>query len=69
MEYFDELSRLELFALKEIRTAGNVADRSMATKLIDDQMIAAIRSDRLQLTAKGRRMLVRGSFALWDLAS
>lgn len=69
MEHFDELSRLELFALKEIRTAGKATDRSMAIKLIDDEMIVAVRGDRLQLTTKGRRMLVKGSPALWDLAS
>jgi hypothetical protein len=69
MESYDELSRFELVALKEVRAAGKIADRSMAKKLVDDDMIVAVCGDRLQLTAKGRRMLVRGSPALWELAS
>lgn len=69
MEELDELSRRELFALKEIRSTGRTTDRTMAIQLLNDGMIIDAQDNSLQLTAKGRRMLVRGSPLLWDMAS
>ena len=69
MENSDELSRRELLALKEIRLTGRTTYRTIAHKLLDDDMIIDSQDSCLQLTAKGRRMLVRGSPSLWDIAS
>jgi hypothetical protein len=69
MENGDELSRHELLALKEIRLTGRTTDPKMALQLLNDDMIIDSQERCLQLTAKGRRMLVRGSPSLWDMAS
>ena len=69
MEHCDELSRQELLALKEIRLTGRTTDPKMALQLLNDDMIIDSQERCLQLTAKGRRMLVRGSPSLWDMAS
>ena len=69
MEDFDELSRRELFALREIRSMGRTADRPMEIQLLNNDMIIKVQDNCLQLSAKGRRMLVRGSPFLWDIAS
>lgn len=63
-----ELSRRELLALKEIRLTGRTADCTIMFQLFNDNMIAGFQDGCLQLTAKGRRMLVRGSPSLWDTA-
>jgi rRNA processing protein Krr1/Pno1 len=69
MENCDELSRHELLALKEIRLTGRTTDPKMALQLLNDDMIIDSQERCLQLTAKGRRMLVRRSPSLWDMAS
>ena len=69
MENLDDLSRRELLALKEIRLTGRTADRAIALQLRNDDMIAEFQEGHLQLTTKGRRMLVRGSPSLWAIAS
>jgi hypothetical protein len=69
MNTVDELSRRELLALKEIRLTGRTADCTIMLQLLNDNMIASFQDGCLQLTAKGRRMLVRGSPSLWDMAS
>jgi rRNA processing protein Krr1/Pno1 len=69
MEHCDELSRQELLALKEIRLTGRTTDPKMALQLLNDDMIIDSQERCLQLTGKGRRMLVRGSPSLWDMAS
>ena len=69
MEYLDELSRRELVALKEVRSKGRVVDRALTFQLISDDLVSACPNGQLQLTAKGRRMLLRGSPSLWDFAS
>ena len=69
MENISELSRRELLTLKQIRLTGRTTDRTMALQLLNDDMINISQDGCLQLTAKGRRMLVRGSTSLWDMAS
>jgi hypothetical protein len=68
MEKFDELSRRELMALKEICLTGRTND-SLALRLLSEDMIAHIEDGYFQLTSKGRRMLVRGSPLLWENAA
>jgi hypothetical protein len=69
MEKLDGLSRRELLALKEIHLIGRTTDRTIALQLYNGDMIIDSQDCCLQLTAKGRRMLVRGSPSLWDMAS
>ena len=68
MEEFDELSRRELFALREIRSIGRTTD-PMVIQLLNDDLIIKAQDNCFQLSAKGRRMLVRGSPFLWNIAS
>ena len=68
MEFTGELSRRELLVLKEIRLTGRTNDRTVARRLLSDDMIADLPNTYLQLTPKGRKMLVRGSPLLWDVA-
>jgi hypothetical protein len=65
----DELSRRELLALKEIRLTGQTSDGTLARQLLDDKMIVDAQGGHLEVTAKGRRMLVRGSPSLWGISS
>jgi hypothetical protein len=60
MENSHELSRRELLALKEVRLNGRTTDRTLAVKLINDDLIMGSAGGYLKMTAKGRRMLVRG---------
>jgi hypothetical protein len=69
MENSEELSLRELLTLKQIRLTGRTTDRTMALQLLSEDMIIVSEDGCLQLTATGRRMLVRGSPSLWDLAS
>ena len=69
MTGLNELSRRELLALKEIRLIGRTADHAVALQLLNDDMVAKCEDGCLQLTAEGRRMLVRGSPSLWGMAS
>lgn len=69
MENINELSRHELLTLKQIRLTGRTTDRVTALQLLNDDMINISQNGCLQLTAKGRRMLVRGSTSLWEMAS
>lgn len=68
MELAGELSRRELLALKEIRLKGQTSDRTMVLQLLNDDLVVDLPDTPLQLTPKGRRMLVRGSPSLWDVA-
>ena len=72
MENSDELSRRDLLALKEVRSKGRMTDRTLAIQLINDGLITGSTASafgNLKLTDKGRKMLVRGSPSLWDIAS
>jgi len=69
MENFDELPRHELLGLREVWLTGRAIDRMTAVQLMQDDLIATSPCGALELTAKGRRLLVRGSPALWDMAS
>jgi hypothetical protein len=68
-EKYGDLSRHELLALKEIELTGRAANSTVAVDLLNDDMIIESQDGYLQLTAKGRRMLVRGSPSLWDIVS
>jgi hypothetical protein len=65
----EELSRRELLALKEIHLIGRTTDRTIALQLYNDDMVIESQDCCLQLPAKGRRLLVRGSPLLWDMTS
>ena len=69
MENLGELSRRELLGLKEVQLKGRSTDRTLAVQLIDNDLIIGSPGGYLKLTTKGRRMLVRGSPSLWDMAS
>ena len=69
MESFDDLPLVNLLALKQIGLTGLSADRRIVSRLLEDEMILRSSDGRLILTGKGRRMLVRGSPLLWDVAS
>ena len=69
MESADELSRHELLALMEIRLTGRTSNSAIIRQLLDNELIVGFEVGYLQLKAKGRRMLVRGSPSLWDVAS
>ena len=69
MDDLGELSRRELLGLKEIALSGRVTDSALATQLIDDHLTVGSPAGYLKLTAKGRRMLLRGSASLWELVS
>jgi hypothetical protein len=69
METVDELSRREILALKDIQLSGRTTDCATMLKFLNENIIFESQDGRLQLTSKGRRMLVRGSPLLWDLAS
>jgi hypothetical protein len=66
MDRLDELSRRELLVLKEIHLMGRTTDPIIALQLFNDDMLIDSQDCCLQLTAKGRRLLVRGSPSLWD---
>lgn len=63
-----DLQRHQLLALKEIWLTGRGTNRTMALELLDDDMISKFYNGTLQLTAKGRQTLVRGSPSLWNVA-
>ncbi len=68
MELASELSRRELLALKDIRQTGRTIDRTIVLQLLNDELVVDLPDTPLQLTPKGRKMLVRGSPSLWDVA-
>jgi len=68
MDTIEELSRYELLVLREIRLNGRAFDEATLRRLLDDELVS-YSAGALELTGKGRRLLVRGSPALWDVAS
>ena len=66
---YGDLSRRELLVLKEIQLTARTSDRTMSLQLLNDYMIMNSQDGCLQLTTKGRRLLVRGSPSLWNIAS
>jgi hypothetical protein len=69
MELMEELSVRELLVLKEIHRTGQSSDKILVRKFVEDEMIVDIEVDDLLLADKGRRLLVRGSPALWGIAA
>jgi hypothetical protein len=60
-----DLSRHELLALKEIRLTGQTTQKSLVGQLLDEKIIVDVEGC-LDLTCKGRSLLVRGSPSLWS---
>jgi cytochrome b len=67
METVEELPQHELIVLRDIHVSGASNNHAVVLQLICDGMIVG--GERLELTANGRRMLVRGSPSLWDTAA
>ena len=63
-----DLQRRQLLALKEVQLTGRATNRTMALELLDDNMISKFQDGTLQLTEKRRRILVRSSPSLWNVA-
>lgn len=59
-----DLSRHELLALKEIRLTGQTTQKILVRQLLDQKIIVDAEGC-LDLTSKGRSLLVRGSPSLW----
>lgn len=69
IEVMEDLSMRELLALKEIHLTGQTSNKRLVRKFVEEEMIVDIEVDSLLLTHKGRGLLVRGSPALWDIAT
>ena len=69
MEVMEDLSLRELLALKEIHLTGQTSNKRLVRKFVEEEMIVDIEVDSLLLTHTGRSLLVRGSPALWDIAT
>jgi len=66
----EDLSRDELFTLKEIALTGQIGQRThLVHKFLEKEIIIDAEGGFLELTPKGRRLLVRGSPLLWDVAA
>jgi len=59
METVEELPQQELIVLRDIHVSGRSNNHAIVRQLIRDGMI--VDDERLEPTANGRRMLVRGS--------
>jgi hypothetical protein len=65
----EDLSKRELLVLKEIHLTGETSEKGLARKLVEKDIVVDVEIGSLLLTHKGRSLLVRGSPALWDIAS
>ena len=61
-----DLSRHELLALKEIRLTGRTTQKVLVRQLLEDEIIVEAEGC-LDLTSKGKSLLVRGSPSLWEI--
>jgi hypothetical protein len=61
-----DLSRHELLALREIRLTGQTSQTVLVRQLLDEKIIVEAEGN-LNLTSKGRSLLVRGSPSLWEM--
>jgi hypothetical protein len=61
-----DLSRQELLALKEIRLTGQTTQKSLVGQLLDEKIIVDVEGC-LDLTSKGKSLLVRGSPTMWNM--
>ena len=61
-----DLSRHELLVLKEIRLTGQTSQTVLVRQLLDEKIIVEAEGN-LNLTSKGRSLLVRGSPSLWEM--
>jgi hypothetical protein len=61
-----DLSRHELLALREIRLTGQTTQTLLVRQLLDNKIIVDVEGC-LDLTSKGRTLLVRGSPSTWAM--
>jgi hypothetical protein len=61
-----DLSPQELFVLREIHLTGQTRKSNLARELLDKEIIVDTKGC-LDLTSKGRSLLVRGSPSLWEV--
>jgi hypothetical protein len=61
-----DLSRHELLVLREIRLTGRTSQTVLVRQLLDEKIIVEAEGN-LNLTSKGRSLLVRGSPSLWEM--
>ena len=66
MHVDQELTLRSLAVLKEILLTERASDRAAIGQLLDAQMVRSTGDCRLHLTDRGRKLLVRGSPALWS---
>jgi len=65
----EELSLRELLALKEIHLASETSDKYFVRKFVEQEIVIVIEIGNMLLTNNGRKLLVRGSPAMWDIAT
>jgi hypothetical protein len=61
-----DLSRHELLVLKEIRLTGQTTQKGLVGQLLDQKIVVVVEGS-LDLTSKGRSLLVRGSPSMWEM--
>jgi hypothetical protein len=66
MQIEQELTPQSLAVLKEILLTEWASDRAVVGLLLNAEMVRPAGDCRLQLTDRGRTLLVRGSPALWS---
>ena len=66
MHIEQELTLQSLAVLKEILLTERASDRVVVGQLLHAEMVRSAGDCRLQLTDRGRTLLVRGSPALWS---
>ncbi len=68
MDTIEDMSTHELLALKEVRLTSRLTNAALLVGLFEMGAIRRCDDDRLELTARGRNLLVRGLPALWSFA-
>lgn len=61
-----DLSPRELLVLREIHLTGQTTQKILARQFIDKEIIVDVEGN-LNVTSKGRSLLVRGSPSLWQM--
>jgi hypothetical protein len=61
-----DLSPHELLVLREIHLTGQTTQKILERQFIDKEIIVDVEGN-LNVTSKGRSLLVRGSPSLWEM--